>query len=82
MVGATPNEGGVMAEKAPKSGPRHQGRVKHGYGKTFEEAVESTLSPTFRRGQESGKHAEVIFTEMLVENPDVIYHVVVRFPEN
>jgi hypothetical protein len=70
-----------MAREAPRRGSRRQDTVKHGYGDTFENAVKETLSPAFRRG-EAQKRAEVILTEILIGNPEVTYHVVVRFPEN
>jgi hypothetical protein len=63
-------------------GRRSDDKLRHGYGKTFEEAVENALTPQFRRGEVRPGRAEIVFSEILVTNPDLQYHVVVRFPTN
>ena len=56
--------------------------LRQGFGKTFDEAVQKALSPAFRRGEVGNGRAEVIFSEIIRTNPDLQYHVVVRFPSN
>ena len=63
-------------------GTRSDDQLRHGYGKTFEEAVEKALSPQFRRGEVGTGRAEVVFSEIIVKNPSLEYHVIVRFPTN
>jgi hypothetical protein len=81
MVAAT-TRGGIMAQPRRKPPTRKQDPVSQGWGETFEQAVENALTPKFRRRELKTDRAEVISTEIIVSNPNLQYHVVVRFPEN
>jgi hypothetical protein len=63
-------------------GRRSDDKLRHGYGGTFEEAVENALPRSSGKGEDRPGRAEIVFSEVLITNPDVQYHVIVRFPTN